>query len=68
VHALAGTDRIEEVARMLGGAQITARTRDHAREMLESAAQAPSRVPRPASNGAGNARARSGRAKSARGR
>ena len=68
VHALAETDRIEEVARMLGGAQITARTRDHAREMLESAAQAPPRVPRPASNGTGNARARSGRAKSARGR
>lgn len=68
VHSLEGTDRIEEVARMLGGAQITARTRDHAREMLESAAQAPPRVPRPASNGTGNARARSGRAKSARGR
>jgi DNA repair protein RecN (Recombination protein N) len=68
VHSLEGTDRIEEVARMLGGAQITARTRDHAREMLESAAQAPPRVPRPASSGAGNARARSGPAKSGRGR
>jgi len=68
VHSLEGTDRIEEVARMLGGAEITARTRDHAREMLESAAQAPPQVPRPASSGAGSARARSGRAKSARGR
>jgi len=68
VHSLEGAERIEEVARMLGGAEITARTRDHAREMLESAAQAPPRVPRPASSGAGNARARSGRAKSARGR
>jgi len=68
VHALEGAERIEEIARMLGGARITTRTRDHAREMLESAAQAPARVPSPASSGAGNARARSARAKSARGR
>jgi DNA repair protein RecN (Recombination protein N) len=68
VHSLEGTERIEEVARMLGGAEITSRTRDHAREMLESAAKAPLQVAKPASSGAGNARARSGRAKSARGR
>jgi len=68
VHSLEGTERIEEVARMLGGAEITARTREHAREMLETAAQTPPRAPRPASSGAGSARARSGRAKSASGR
>lgn len=30
--------RVEEIARMLGGADITTRTRDHAREMLETGA------------------------------
>jgi DNA repair protein RecN (Recombination protein N) len=60
--------RVEELARMLGGTQITARTRDHAREMLESrraaAAAAPptTRAPRGASAGKGTPRARSGRA------
>jgi DNA repair protein RecN (Recombination protein N) len=34
VDALSDKDRIEEVARMLGGVEITARTRAHAREML----------------------------------
>ena len=34
VEALAAKDRVEEVARMLGGVEITARTRAHAREML----------------------------------
>jgi len=29
-------DRIEEIARMLGGLKITSRTRDHAREMLSA--------------------------------
>ena len=54
--------RVEELARMLGGTKITARTREHAREMLEgSRAKA-------ASAGAGSSRARSGRAKSASGR
>jgi DNA repair protein RecN (Recombination protein N) len=67
VQALDEGERIEEVARMLGGTEITARTRAHAREMLESAAQRPPGAPRPASSGAGNARARSGRAKSASG-
>ena len=68
VHTLERAERIEEVARMLGGAEITARTREHAREMLETAAQSPPGSPRPASSGAGSARARSGRAKSASGR
>ena len=65
--------RVEEIARMLGGATVTARTRAHAREMLESgragdaataAAPAISQPPR----GKGSSRARSGRAKSASGR
>jgi hypothetical protein len=47
---------------MLGGAKITARTREHAREML-AGSQA-----KAASSGAGSSRARSGRAKSASGR
>jgi DNA repair protein RecN (Recombination protein N) len=68
VQALDPAERIDEVARMLGGAEITARTRAHAREMLESAAQSPRGEPRPASDGAGSSRARSGRAKSASGR
>ncbi|MDR2016041.1 MAG: DNA repair protein RecN, partial [Burkholderiales bacterium] len=29
--------RIEEIARMLGGASVTKKTRDHARELLEAA-------------------------------
>jgi len=32
--ALNGAARIEEVARMLGGHEITAKTRAHARELL----------------------------------
>jgi DNA repair protein RecN (Recombination protein N) len=38
--ALSPADRIEELARMLGGVEITARAREHAREMLRLAAQA----------------------------
>jgi len=54
--------RVDEIARMLGGAKITARTREHAREMLEgSQAKA-------ASSGTGSSRARSGRARSVNGR
>lgn len=37
VMALTDDERVEELARMLGGQEITARTRDHAREMLEAA-------------------------------
>jgi len=68
VQALDAAERIDEVARMLGGTEITARTRAHAREMLESAAQSPPGETRPASGGAGSSRGRSGRAKSASGR
>ncbi len=38
--ALGTQERIEELARMLGGVEITARAREHAREMLRLAAQA----------------------------
>jgi DNA repair protein RecN (Recombination protein N) len=62
LEPLAGDARVEELARMLGGTKITARTREHAREMLEgSQAKA-------ASADAGNSRARSGRATSTSGR
>jgi len=36
VTPLAGATRIEEVARMLGGIDITATAREHAAEMLEA--------------------------------
>jgi DNA repair protein RecN (Recombination protein N) len=62
LEPLEGEARVQEIARMLGGASITSRTLDHAREMLESAASASS------SRGAGSSRARSGRARSASGR
>ncbi len=39
VEALSGSRRIEEIARMLGGVEITARTRAHAREMLSTSAR-----------------------------
>ncbi len=35
VEALAGAARVEELARMLAGSAITAKTRAHARELLE---------------------------------
>jgi DNA repair protein RecN (Recombination protein N) len=34
VEPLGPDARVEEIARMLGGTEITQRTRDHAREML----------------------------------
>ena len=37
VRVLSASDRVDEVARMLGGVKITDRTRDHAKEMLQSA-------------------------------
>jgi DNA repair protein RecN (Recombination protein N) len=64
--------RVEELARMLGGAAITERTREHAREMLAAARRATGatqnvRGVRPASGGKGTPRARSDRAGSASG-
>jgi len=37
VRSLRGDERVEELARMLGGVEITARTRAHAEEMIERA-------------------------------
>jgi DNA repair protein RecN (Recombination protein N) len=70
IEALDDEARVEELARMLGGAQITARTREHAREMLESGRRpaAASPGPKAASAGKGSSRGRSGRAGSASGR
>ncbi len=45
LEALDGESRVEEIARMLGGARLTDRTRDHAREMLEAARAAASGAP-----------------------
>ena len=41
VESLTDKDRIEEVARMLGGVEITAKTRAHAREMLAASVRGP---------------------------
>jgi DNA repair protein RecN (Recombination protein N) len=41
VSRLSGEDRVNELARMLGGVEITARAREHANEMLARAAAAP---------------------------
>jgi DNA repair protein RecN (Recombination protein N) len=71
LEPLDGEARVEELARMLGGAQITERTRDHAREMLEAArrpAPQPPRGVRPSAGGKGSPRARSARAGSTSGR
>lgn len=54
--------RVEELARMLGGASVTDRAREHAREMLESGRLRVARRGVSASaRGAGSSRARSGR-------
>jgi DNA repair protein RecN (Recombination protein N) len=68
LEPLGEEERVEELARMLGGAVITARTREHAREMLEAARTAAAPKARAASRGAGSSGARSARAKSASGR
>jgi DNA repair protein RecN (Recombination protein N) len=39
VEALDAQSRVDEIARMLGGARITAATRQHAEEMLGAAAR-----------------------------
>jgi DNA repair protein RecN (Recombination protein N) len=39
VTELGADERIEELARMLGGVEVTRKARDHAREMLKSAAR-----------------------------
>jgi DNA repair protein RecN (Recombination protein N) len=57
VTALAGPARVEELARMLGGVDITDKARSHAREMLEHAANPP---PEPLADAATTARRRRG--------
>jgi DNA repair protein RecN (Recombination protein N) len=37
IESLDGAARVDEVARMLGGIEITSTTRKHARELLASA-------------------------------
>jgi len=37
---LSADDRVEEIARMLGGVEVTAKAREHAKEMLKTAATA----------------------------
>jgi DNA repair protein RecN (Recombination protein N) len=39
VRALSAEDRVEELSRMLGGIEITERTRAHAAEMIDRAAR-----------------------------
>jgi DNA repair protein RecN (Recombination protein N) len=73
LEMLTAERRIEELARMLGGAKITERTREHAREMLEQGQTAQTRAPRRAATSRplrdkGSSRARSDRARSASGR
>jgi DNA repair protein RecN (Recombination protein N) len=73
LEPLAAGARVEEIARMLGGARITERTRDHAREMLEAAkgpraGKGPARRPISGANGKGSSRVRNGRAGSTSGR
>jgi DNA repair protein RecN (Recombination protein N) len=41
ITALSDDERVEEIARMLGGVEITQRTRDHAAEMLSAERGAP---------------------------
>jgi DNA repair protein RecN (Recombination protein N) len=69
LEPLAREARVEELARMLGGARITATTRDHAREMLAAGRSDPAvSAAAPPASGRGSSRARSGRAGSASGR
>jgi DNA repair protein RecN (Recombination protein N) len=39
IHPLSHSDRLDEIARMLGGVEITAQTRAHAAEMLDRAGE-----------------------------
>jgi DNA repair protein RecN (Recombination protein N) len=40
IAELGQAERVEELARMLGGVEVTQKARDHAREMLKAAARA----------------------------
>jgi DNA repair protein RecN (Recombination protein N) len=39
ITRLSNDERVEEIARMLGGVEITKRTRDHAAEMLATGSE-----------------------------
>ena len=43
IRPLTGDERVEEIARMLGGQKITGSTRQHAREMLQLGSKTPGR-------------------------
>lgn len=43
LHPLSNAERVEEIARMLGGVDITAKAREHAAEMLRTPAAAPAK-------------------------
>jgi DNA repair protein RecN (Recombination protein N) len=47
---LGAPERVEELARMLGGVEITAKAREHAREMLKARAQPPEDLEQAADN------------------
>lgn len=53
---LSPDDRTEELARMLGGIEVTAKAREHAREMLRNAANTPKPEPAPAARPASRKR------------
>jgi DNA repair protein RecN (Recombination protein N) len=48
---LTANDRIEELARMLGGIEVTSKAREHARDMLAAASQPSARKGGPANRG-----------------
>jgi DNA repair protein RecN (Recombination protein N) len=56
VTVLGGDSRVEEISRMLGGVEITARARAHALEMLARAAAGPAAAPDAGIPRAGSAR------------
>jgi DNA repair protein RecN (Recombination protein N) len=68
IELLDADRRVEEIARMLGGTQITQRTLEHAREMLGSGLRGGRARATAASGGSGSSRGRSGRAGSTSGR
>jgi DNA repair protein RecN (Recombination protein N) len=57
LHTLTAEERVEEIARMLGGIEVTARAREHAAEMLSQSA-IPSTKPPAAKPAEGKRRAR----------
>ena len=68
VRTLPGDERIEEIARMLGGIDITQTTREHAAEMLGAAEGAQTVVSPRRARGAGSSSSRSARKSLTRGR